>query len=175
MSGSGLSVPTLFKCRFRPVDADALPRWCGATADFSFKQEAAALARQDATMRFLLEMDRKLDTILSLLQNASLKEDFPHDGYVLELGDSSLLLESRQPLTAGEKLELLLMMGGYPLRLLSVMASVQAERQAPRHVDRESRLYALDYECLSQEDRDSLIAFIFQEDRKRIRKQKEEE
>lgn len=174
MSETSLIVPTLFKARFRRVDKNALPRWCGVGGDYSFKKDAMALARQDTTMRFLLEMDRKLDTILSLLQTASLEEDFPHKGYVLELGASRLVLECREKLEPGEHMELLLMLGGYPMRMLSVMGTADAETAAPRLVDKSSRTYAVSYECLSEEDRDGVIAFIFQEDRKRIRRRKEE-
>lgn len=174
MSQAALTVPTLFKCRYRKVNKDALPRWCGSSGDFSFKQEAASLARQDSSMRFLLEIDRKLDTILSLLQSESIEEDFPLKGYVLEISASGLVLESGLPLHTGENLELLLMMGGYPMRMLSVMGEVQGVKETSCLVDGACTPYAVSYECLSEEDRDAVIAFIFQEDRKRIRRQKEE-
>lgn len=174
MSDQSLTVPTLFKARYRKVDATALPRWCGNTGDPSFRQDAAALARQDSTMRFLVEMDRKLDAILSLLQSASIEEDFPHQGYVLELSASQLTLECPEKLKQGDHLELLLMMGGYPVRMLSVMGKVGEGEDVEKLVGEASRAYKIRYECLSGEDRDSIIAFIFQEDRRRIRRQKEE-
>ena len=133
------------------------------------------LPRQDSTLRLLLEMDRKLDTTLSLLQTASIEEDFPHKGYVLQVSSTGLMLESSEALKKNEHLELLLMLGGYPMRMVSVMGELTGEKNSTSLVDANSKTYSVSYECLSEEDKDSIIAFLFQENRKRIRKQKEGE
>lgn len=183
MPESSLSVPTQFKVRFRLTERNAAPLWQSTGGgDASFRQDALALSRQDTTMRFLVEMDRKLDAILTLLQNASIEEDFPLRGYVLELNAQSFVLNTSASLSAGQQMELVLMMSGYPMRLFSVMGEVMGRNPvddladslkcSPQY-DKEST-YHVAYRCLSEEEREGIIAFIFQEDRKRIRRQKEE-
>lgn len=175
MSGQYVSVPTLFKGRFRKVEIGAQHRWCiTGTSENTFRQDALALARQDSTMRFLVEMDRKLDSILSLLQRDFIEADFPHEGHILELSASGLVLECVEPLSPGYAMELLLILGGYPMRLLSVMAEVTEQVRGFSLVNPGGRTYRVSYVCQSEEDREAIIGFVFQEDRKRIRRQKEE-
>jgi hypothetical protein len=176
MSKPSLSVPTSFKCRFRLAEAEALPRWVSAPGgEGAFQKDALSLARSDNTMRFLVEMDRKLDIILAHLQSESIEADFPGEGRVLELAHAALAMESGASLEIGRHMEVLLMPEGYPRRLISVMAKVMAEMPNKARTDAANKVYALAYRCFSEEDREALIAYIFQEDRKRSRHSKKDD
>jgi hypothetical protein len=175
MSKPSLSVPTSFKCRFRFTEAGAVPRWVGTPGgESAFIKDALSLARSDNTMRFLMEMDRKLDVILAYMQRESIEADFPGEGRVLELAHAALAMESGESLEIGRHMEVLLMPEGYPRRLISVLAKVMADMPNKPRSDPARKVYALAYQCFSEEDREAIIAFLFQEDRKRIRNSKKD-
>ncbi len=174
MADQFISVPTLVKGMFRMVGDDALPRYCGTVRGqgSAVLHDAVALARQDTVMQFLLEMDRKLDAVLNLLQRESLEEGFPLRGYVIELSGSGLALESKVPLSTGDHMELLLLLEEYPQRIISVMGTVLGHRDDAPRVESGARVYSVRYECLYEEDRELIIQFVFREERKRIRQRK---
>ena len=134
-------------------------------------QDAQGLSRQngDVILRFLLEMDRKLDAIMAMLQRESLAADFPMQGHIVELGGEGLVLRCEERLEESAHLEILLQPDP-PLRMMSVMAQVQGLHGARGAAAGD---YNATYTCLSEYDRDAMIGFIFSEERKRIREKKE--
>ena len=179
MSDQFVSIPTMIRGRFRMVaDADS-PRLCTGFAhagSAALREEALAGTRQnDAVMRFLIEMDRKLDTIMGLLQRESLNEDFPHEGRIVQLSGAGLVFECPELLKKGEHMELLMMLEELPLRLLSVMARVEDSHPGPVLTGPPNKAYAMAYTCMQEADREAVIRFVFSENRKRIRQQKNNE
>ena len=176
MSDQFLSVPTMITGRFRMVPAADSPRLCTGFAhagSAALREEALINSRQnDAMMRFLVEMDRKLDAVMSLLQRESLIADFPDEGRIVQLGGSGLVLECRRPLQPGEHMELLLLLEELPLRLLSVIAHVEALQPGDALTGAPNKAYAMTYTCMGEEDREAIIRFVFSENRKLIRQQR---
>jgi hypothetical protein len=173
MSKPTLSVPTSFTCRFRLAPPDAPPLWSSTSGgDALLRQELPSLARSDVTLRLLLEMDRKLDRILNHMQRESVAADFPFEGRIRELSHTGMIMESADAPSPGQSMELLLMPDLYPQRFISVMAQVTPAAPDIPRADPANTVRALYYTCFSEEDREAIIAFIFQEDRKRIRQTK---
>ncbi len=179
MSDQFVSVPTMIKGRFRMVSDANSPQLCVGLAHAGsavLREEALAHTRQnDATMRFLIEMDRKLDTIMGLLQRESLVTDFPNEGHIVQLSGAGLVLECQHPLSKGNHMELLLLLEELPLRLLSVMAQVEGPHQSKALTGSPNKAYAMTYTCMREEDREAIIRFVFSENRKLIRQQKNSE
>lgn len=179
MSDQFISVSTMIKGRFRLADSAGSPMLgtgAAASASTVLREEALLSARQnDAVMRFLIEMDRKLDAILGLLQRDSLAADFPEEGRIVRLSGSGLALECRRPLAVGQHMELLLLLEEMPVRLLSVMTRVEAARPGEAVTGPDSKAYDMAYVHMREEDREAVVRFVFSEQRKMIRQRKGED
>lgn len=170
-----LTVPTLIRAMFRPIEDERSPRmYKGMLAPGAgMRDELLASNRQsDLMVRFLAEMDRKLDAVLALLQRESLVSEFPHEGHIVELSGGHGILECVDALRDGDHLELLLLMDEFPMRIVSVIARVEERRETRALTGPPAGVYALRFAVMDEEDRDAVIRFVFSEDRKRIRQQK---
>lgn len=177
MTGRFLTVPTLIRAMFRLAGDENAPRmYKGAIAPGAgMRDELIASCRQgDLVPRFLAEMDRKLDAVLTLLQRESLVSEFPHEGHVVELSGGHGVLECAFALERGAYLELLLLLDEFPLRIVSVIARVEEKREARALTGPPAGVYALRFIRVDAEDREAVIRFVFSEDRKRIRLQKDD-
>ena len=174
MNEAFVSVPTRIKGRFRMAEAGSRARFAGMAGGQTTGLLRDALVGQDGLARFLIEMDRKLDAILTLLQRETIIEEFPHEAIILELSGAGLALESRMNLNKGDCMELLLLPDDYQQRPISVMAEVPGERPEKTTADSAPTVYAVRYTSLGEEDRELIIQFAFQEERKLTRKRKGE-
>lgn len=156
------------------VEPGDLPRYCGSVGGTVSTALRDALAGQDSIARFLVEMDRKLDAVLTHLQRESIVENFPHEGLILELSGGGLVLESFHPLTPGDFMELLILPDDYQQRPISVMAEVTRKSPEGHEVAEGHTAYSVRYTCISEEDREQVIQFVFQEERRQIRRRKGE-
>lgn len=176
MTDQFLSVPTVLRAMFRRADSPESPRlYKGAmpSSTAGLREEMLSSARQnDMTLRFLAEMDRKLDAILGLLQRESLSVEFPHEAHVVELSASGLTLESAVPLAPGDCMELLLLLEEYPTRTVSVLARIDSVLERRALTGPPNKAYAVQYASIEQEEREHIIRYVFSEERKRIRQQK---
>lgn len=177
MSKSFLSVPTMLRAMFRLAEGPHAPRmYCGAvpSSTLALRDELlASSARPELMVRFLAEMDRKLDAVLAELQRESLHEDFPLHGRITELGGESARLEYKGSLAKGSHLELLVLLEEYPLRIISVLARVEASGEQAR-TGNSNTAFRLGFVDLEEADREHIIRFVFGEERKRIRKNRDD-
>lgn len=177
MTQQFISVPTLIKGTFRLVEGpDSLQLSLGinSTGSATLSEELLARVRiPEALLAFLVEMDRKLDTILGHMQRDTLSGDFPLEGRIVEISGAGLVLETEHALDTGSHMELLIFLEEFPLRVCSVIAAV--DEALPRAVTGgANKAFSLRFTRLQEEDRDAVIRFVFREDRKRIRAQKGE-
>jgi hypothetical protein len=178
MSDKSASVPTLLRGRFRRAEGRRpLGPFAGAPgrAADGVREELFANSRlPDTLLRFLIDMDRKLDAILAHLQEESLAGEFPGEGQIVELSGNCLVLECAEPFAPGETLELLLLLEEFPLRVVPVLATVDEKRATPALTGPAASVYALTYLSVEEEDREAIIRHVFSEERKRIRQRKED-
>lgn len=184
MTTQFLTVPTLIRAMFRVAGGEDAPRmYKGSTASGAsgapgsgMRDELLASCRQgDLLPRFLAEMDRKLDAVLALMRRESLASEFPYEGHVVELSGGHGVLECAQGLEKGAYLELLLMLDEFPLRIISVIAEVERQRETRALTGPPAAVYTLRFVRMDAEEREAVIRFVFSEDRKRIRQQKSDE
>lgn len=179
MTDQFLSVPTLIRGMFRAASGPDSPRLYGGalpSTTGSLREEILASSRvPDLTGRLLAEMDRKLDAVLALLQRDSLVKDFPGEGYVTELSASELVLESEARLSPGSYLELLLLLDEFPMRIVSVLTRVKSPLEGFARTGEARTAYAASITDVEAHDRETIIQFVFREERKRIRRQKDDE
>ncbi len=178
MTQQYVSVSVMVKAMYRPV-APGEPQLCpdrAAAEGLGLRDDIAAKAgRTDPVLRLLTEMDRKLDAILGHLQRDDLRHDFPHDAMVVRLGGDALHLECREPLLPGDHLELVLLLDEFPLNMASCIAEVERKLPNTPVSGNDKTPFALSYIHLREGDRENIIRHVFQEERKRIRRLKNEE
>ncbi len=176
MSETYTSMPAMVKTRFRLAKSpDSPPLFSAdpAGSSVAITEEILAHTRlPEALIHFLVELDRKVDAILSQMQKDTLDGDFPHEGRVVELSGSNLVLECREPLAPGDTLEVILFLEEFPLRLASGMASVDAILKADPQSGPDKSVYALSFVNIGEDERDNVIRFVFREERKMIRRKK---
>jgi hypothetical protein len=177
MSDSYLTVPTLIRGRLRKAALGAqAPRMyrgtpLSPTADMR-EELLTGSGRPELMLRFLVEMDRKLDAVLGLLQSESLAQEFPEEGHIVELSGQGLVLECNAELSTGSYIELLIRLEEYPIRIVSALSRVERPRPAVILPDMHSYAYDVSYTSIAEEDREAVIRFVFSEERKRIRQNK---
>lgn len=175
MPAQFLTIPTCIRVMFRLTDDENSPRiYKGMTTPGGgMRDDLLASGRQsDQVLRFLVEMDRKLDAVLALLQRESLVSDFPHTGRIVTLSGAHGILECGHELPSHAYLELLLLLDEFPMRIVSLVARVEERRQAMARTVSSAGVYALRFVRVDEADRETIIRFVFSEDRKRIRQRK---
>jgi hypothetical protein len=169
-----LSVSTMVRAMFRRARDEHSPRLyagAGPSPTAGLREEMLASARPDLTLRFLAEMDRKLDALLSLMQREILHSDFPLEGHVVRISAGRLVLECAQPLAPGEYLEILLLLEQYPMLVVSLLGRV--EEEVPALTGPPNLAHAICVVTVEEDDREHIIRFVFAEERKRIRREKD--
>lgn len=178
MSDSYLTVPTLIRGRLRKTSGPDAPRiYRGAlpSPTAAMREELLATSRQpELLLRFLAEMDRKLDAALTLLQSEALTREFPKEGHIVAISGQGLSLESKVELRPGSHVEALIMLEEYPLRIISALCRVERSGRAALLPGMHDYACDLRYTTIAEEDRDAVIRFVFSEERKRIRQRKGE-
>jgi c-di-GMP-binding flagellar brake protein YcgR len=140
-----------------------------------FSAEDSALAAQlasnsklpPALVRFMVNLDAKMDSILALLQKDNFDEFFPHKLMVTEISASGVLVQS-DSLQVGENIELVMFLGEYPPRIASSIGRVLR----PASAKADSGIFAIQFTGLRDSDREEVVRFVFKEERERIRSQK---
>ncbi len=166
-----ISTSTAVKTMFRMLDTESMHTKIHSltTSNSQLKETLANQGKlPDALVNFLVQMDKKLDTILGHLQKNSFEQNFPHSGIISSLSVSCAVLKCKEPLAPQDRLELLFIFQDFPLQVVSVFAEVKELEHG-----NDTTLYHLHFIDLEHEDRESIIKFLFQEERRRIRLQKE--
>lgn len=122
----------------------------------------------EAVVSFLLNMDAKLDRIISQMSKDSLDGYFPDELVVLDLSAAGLLVRS-DSLQPGDCLELVLHLGEFPS---SVVAGVAKVLRGGKDTPGEGGTWALQFTRLRESEREEIIRFVFKEERARIRTEK---
>lgn len=172
------TVPTLIRGRLRIAqgpDEPGIYRGAQPASTAALREELLAGSRQPELMlRFLAEMDRKLDTVLALLQSDTLPLQFPEEGHIVEISDQGLMFECNADLAEGNHVELLILLEEYPIRIVSALARVELIRPARLLPEMHRIACAMRYTSIAEADREAIIGFMFSEERKLIRQRKGE-
>jgi hypothetical protein len=177
MSDGYLSVPTLIRGRLRKAPNAQAPKMyrgtlLSSTTEIRDELLAGGSRQPELIIRFLAEMDRKLDAVLGLLQSEAMVHEFPEEGYIVELSGQGLVLECNIALATDSCIELLIQLEEYPIRIVSTISCVERPRPVTVLPDTHTHAYDIAYISIEEEDRDALIRFVFREERKRIRQSK---
>lgn len=123
----------------------------------------------EAVVQFLLEMDRKLQTILGLLGRDQLLQDFPYKVTVTELGGDGVhfVCDQKPPLNLAT--EIVIALKPMPLHLAGAVGKALQMEQA---ADEQPESYFFEFTRIREAELDAIIAFVLQEQRRQIRERK---
>ena len=168
-----LSANTAIKTMFRMVDEQTTSTKINCLSSNNYRLRECLVTQgklPEVVLNFLIEMDRKLDAILGHLQKDSLGENFPYSGTISSLSTTCAVINCTQALAPNDQLELICIFQDFPLQAVSIVAEVKGLYQDGN--DSNSSKYLINFIDLSEESTESIIQFLFQEERRRIRLQK---
>lgn len=170
------SVPTVVRTLFRMVDGADSPQLCSGTAPSpnQFSRDEGQLQGRvpDAVLHTLARIEKKLDTVISLLNKDNFERNFPHKAFATRLSASSFIMECKEPLAPGDHLEVVLFLEEIPTSLAAGIARVDSKLTRKAQTDKDFSVYTLSFVSIRDEDKEAVIRHVFQEERKIIRQQK---
>ena len=154
-----------------------------APASFTSAPSASIISREEmmrqtnfseSFVTFLLNLDGKLETILSILRKDSLENDFPFTLETLVISGAGIRFTSDAPLTPNSHVEVILFLGDYPFGLIGAIGKIEPLRtttgaDTTEHSYNTSYPWTLRFTRIREPDLDTIVQFVFQEERRRIR------
>ncbi len=164
-------IETTVKAYLKHVAADAgFPTGfdcpgCGAGPD---TEELKRSSLPQAVSDFLIELNRKMDILISFSSRKVIQEDYPVQGVVSEISGAGVLLRSDSVLKPGDHLEMVLILSAFPLTPASAIGRV-VRREGGTEKD---PVWAVEFVRIRDTDQEQIVQFVFKEQRARIREQK---
>lgn len=123
----------------------------------------------ESVIRFLQDMDRKLQAILGLLGRDQLLQDFPLKATITEIGGDGAHLVSDEPLPLNTPTEIVIALSPMPLRLAGAVGKVQ-EILPAESIQPQTSVFT--FTRIRESELDAIIGFVLQEERRHIRERK---
>jgi len=168
---------TFVRGRLRFLSAPNAPACFTSTlSSTSFSREE--LIRQtgmtEVMVAFLLNLDSKLESILSILRKDNLEHDFPFKLETLEVSGSGIRFTSDAPPAASKYVEVILHLGE-SFGMVGAIGKIETEaapadrNSLDQAYDPANRPRTLNFTRISEPDLDTIVQFVFQEERRKIR------
>lgn len=165
-------IPCFARAMYRHMSHPEEPQICPSgfnVEDKTFRERfAASSGLPDAAVSFLLNLDAKIDRIISQMSKDALAAYFPKQLVVLDISASGLLVQAND-LQVGEYVETVLFLGEFPSIVVSGVAHVLRPGSPVPGV---GTTYALRFTRMRDSEREQIVRFVFREERERIRSQK---
>jgi len=123
----------------------------------------------DALVTFLEGIDTKLNMILTSISQDKLLADFSIRLSITELSGAGIRFTSDTDLNIGQHLEIVMIFSQFPLRMVGILGTIQR-----KDIVDNAPCYAFCFSQVREMDREAIVQFVFQEQRERIREQKNE-
>lgn len=114
---------------------------------------------------FLAEMDRKLDQIISMLGQDSVRTDFSLPVEVMEISAAGVKFRSADRFQPGDALEMIIYLSQAPLRMAGSKGRILDQEP-------DTGLYRFEFVDLRGSDMEAIVQFVFKEQREQIRNSK---
>jgi hypothetical protein len=165
------SVETFLRGMARSLPDDSSPpifMECVAFSDAMEQNPLEGVNLPEPVLDFFYDMNSKLDTIIGLLSRDRLENDFPYPLEIVRLSGAKVSFYSKRPLKQGMYLEAVFILSLFPMRMAGAIGKV-----GEREKDKEGRdLWSLDITRIRERDLETMVHFVFQEERRHIREKK---
>lgn len=168
MTATYKSVDAYARGRFRLIDEENdLFVFPGFNVSESSGEDATSYSgMSESVLRFLQNLETKIDHLIGLAQTENLSTDFPFELQAFRVGGNGILFRSKTPLAPGDKIEIVLFLSSVPLRIAGGIGKVE-NRENTSH----GQLWKFSFTRLREADLDTIMRFVFQEERQKIREQ----
>ena len=122
----------------------------------------------NALAEFLGAINDKLDMIISMFSQENLLEDFPVEAEVVEISGAGMRFMSSTDIEPEQHVEIVMMLSRMPLRMAGAIGRITRVEETAS----DETLYGLDFTTIRDADLETVVQFVFQEQRARIREQK---
>jgi hypothetical protein len=122
---------------------------------------------------FLLQTEEKLDQILALLSNKEVDNGFLDQGIGLNISGSGMSMLVDQPIEPGKILHTSFLLSRYPITSIKVFGEVVRTTTVNEN-DKTFYDLGIKFLYLNPDDREKIIACVFQSHRRDLRKRKSE-
>lgn len=119
----------------------------------------------DDLVTFLAEMDRKMDRILGLLSKDHLHSVFPDEMEIMEISAAGVKFRTKSPVKTDTPMEIVIVLSQMPLKMAGSKGRIVG-------LEEESELYRFEFVDIRESDAESIIQFVFQQQREQIRNAK---
>jgi hypothetical protein len=126
--------------------------------------EATQAALPDGLLQYLRDMDEKLDTILALLTQQSLQEDFPIPILIHDLSGAGLRFSAGEEFRLGQAVEVVIALGRQTRSLAGATGVLIREEELKGH-----RVWALEFKEMRDAEREKIVQFVVARQREQLR------
>ncbi|WP_031484075.1 PilZ domain-containing protein [Maridesulfovibrio frigidus] len=113
---------------------------------------------------YVIELDRKLDQLLGIQSIQDLSKDFPIDMEIIEISGNRIIFRSDFSIKPKNIMEIVLVLNQVPLRMAGAKGLVETGT--------DSKTWVMDFSYIKEHDLESIIKFVFSEQRELIRTHK---
>ncbi|WP_319544056.1 PilZ domain-containing protein [uncultured Pseudodesulfovibrio sp.] len=161
-------IPVRLKGHVRPMQSIDSPQLFSGDSGYVEASRDALLKNSklpDELTMFLAEMDRKLDQVIGILSKDSVRSDFPIDIEIMEISGAGVKFRSTQQFQPNDPLEIILVLSQMPVKMAGSKGRI---------LDKESDtgLYRFEFVDLRGSDMESIVQFVFKQQREQIRNSK---
>jgi len=114
---------------------------------------------------YLESMNAKLDTILGLLHQTSIQNEYPITATISQISGAGVQFSANHDLHMGDHLELVITLSRFPLYLVNAVGVITRQEQTVSGTD----VRVLEFTSIRDNDREAIIHYVFREQREMIR------
>jgi hypothetical protein len=126
--------------------------------------ESAQDALPDGLVQYLRSMNDKLATILALLTQQSLQEDFPVTVLVHDISGAGLRFSADRDFRLGQAVEVVVALGSQPQSLAGTTGVLIREEE-----HQGQKVWALEFKEVRESEREKIVQFVVDRQREHLR------
>lgn len=146
------------KAQLRPLFTGCLAR----TPSPGLDQEQGSIP--ESVVLQLQMMDEKLTSILALLSQQNMREDYPVPVLVHDLSGAGLRFSAEQTFTLGERVEIILSLSMYPPGLVGTFGTIIRQDTVET-----TNLWVVKFSAIRSTEREKIIQYVMAEQREQLR------
>lgn len=162
-------VKTYLRGRFRPLNGpdDLSYARANIPPEGIGREEFLAVSPlPEAVNKFLVQIDEKMDMLLSALHSSSVEQDFPHAMEIFSISAGALQFASALPLAVGDWLEVLVNFGQAGVVTAAGIGHITAREVNPNAA---ATVFSFSFTRIQEEEREKIMRYVFKEERRLLR------
>lgn len=136
-------------------------------APVSQPADTALAGLPDTLMPYLRGMNEKLNTILALLNQQSLQEDFSVPVVVHDISGAGLRFSAGQRFELGQGVEIVVVLGGQPQCMTGTTGVIIREEE-----HHGQKVWAVEFKDIRDSEREKIIAYVVAQQREQLRERR---